>query len=273
MEKLVGLLEAVKRRMGSAQYDSRVHPAESYYASIYMDYFKDHISRVYNHTDLKVFDAGCGTGRFSIPLAEMGCNVDAIDVHKDSLRIAKESADRAGVQVSFTNGDLQRELEAVSDQVYDVVLSIETLYVCKAFKEILRDLCRVTKKDGLMFVTHRTPFFYITQALRNNNYDDAVLVQKASEGRLLKGMHRIYYNWQTSEEVDQLYRSIGASIVRRYPIGPFSGFSSDAMSAICNTEEISKTQREKLRRIEASTKVREETLMASRYVLVVAQVG
>ncbi len=78
MESLIRLLERFKLRWSSIAYDSRTHPAEAYYATIYMDHFTKHLDDLKTEQRLKILDAGCGTGRFSVPLANQGYQIQAI---------------------------------------------------------------------------------------------------------------------------------------------------------------------------------------------------
>ena len=213
MESLIRLLERFKLRWSSIAYDSRTHPAEAYYATIYMDHFTKHLDDLKTEQRLKILDAGCGTGRFSVPLANQGYQIQAIDIHKDSLRVAKENAEKAGLEIEFINDDLAQALTRFPNNEFDVSMSIEALYVCKTYKDIIADLHRITRKGGLLFITYRTPFYYTTQALCNGNFDDAIMILKNSEGRLLKGHHRIYYNWQTNAQIDAIYKKNGSTIL------------------------------------------------------------
>jgi cyclopropane fatty-acyl-phospholipid synthase-like methyltransferase len=55
----------------------------------------------------KVLDMACGTGRHSILFAEKGYSVSAVDLSKNLLKVAKESADFADVKINFVHSDLR----------------------------------------------------------------------------------------------------------------------------------------------------------------------
>jgi len=48
-----------------------------------------------------VLDVGCGAGTDSIYLASMGCEVTAIDISQEAIRIARERAEKSVVKVDF----------------------------------------------------------------------------------------------------------------------------------------------------------------------------
>jgi SAM-dependent methyltransferase len=52
-----------------------------------------------------VLDVGCGAGTDAIYLASKGCDVTAIDISHEAIRIAREGAEKAGARVSFIVSD------------------------------------------------------------------------------------------------------------------------------------------------------------------------
>jgi 2-polyprenyl-3-methyl-5-hydroxy-6-metoxy-1,4-benzoquinol methylase len=52
-----------------------------------------------------VLDIGCGAGTDSIYLASKECKVTAIDVSHEAIKIARERAEKAGVEINFIAGN------------------------------------------------------------------------------------------------------------------------------------------------------------------------
>jgi 2-polyprenyl-3-methyl-5-hydroxy-6-metoxy-1,4-benzoquinol methylase len=52
-----------------------------------------------------VLDIGCGAGTDSIYLASKGCKVTAIDVSHEAIKIARERAEKVGVEINFIAGN------------------------------------------------------------------------------------------------------------------------------------------------------------------------
>ncbi len=50
-------------------------------------------------------DVGCGAGTDAIYLASKGCKVTAIDVSHEAIKIARERAEKAGVEINFISGN------------------------------------------------------------------------------------------------------------------------------------------------------------------------
>ena len=56
----------------------------------------------------RLLDLACGIGRHAIPLAQKGIRVTGLDGTASYLRIARERADRAGLEVRWLEGDMRR---------------------------------------------------------------------------------------------------------------------------------------------------------------------
>lgn len=101
---------------------------------------------------MKILDAGCGTGNFSIKLAEMGCIVTGIDISEKMLAIAREKAEKKGHShnIEFRKMDLYNlEFE---DETFDGVFSMAAFEFISEPEKALDELLGVVKKDGQVLV-------------------------------------------------------------------------------------------------------------------------
>jgi len=74
---------------------------------------------------MKILDAGCGSGNWSIRYAAIGCDVTGVDFMPELILIAKENAKKANVRVDF-------RVSAIEDfsapkETYDLITSITVL--------------------------------------------------------------------------------------------------------------------------------------------------
>lgn len=268
MMAFISLAERFKRRFLPIHHDAVYHPAESYYGSIYLDVIQGQLAKL-GERRLKILEAGCGTGRILVPLAKLGHELTGIDWHKDSLRLAKENLSKVGEQANLYDGDLVKKLWEFPAAAFDAILAIEVLYNCPQYKAVIARMSELLQPGGYLLISHRTRFYYLVQNLARKQFTDALYVARNKAGRLPKGQHRIYYNWQTSADLDELYGSAGMKILLKYPIGPYSGFAPDPLETVCDPGKLSENERQLLREIEMNYD--RETQMAARYVLVVAQ--
>lgn len=118
-----------------------------------------------------ILDAGCGTGRLAVSLAEKGAKVFALDIHDRLGYYASRCTDPA-ITPFFVKADIG--LLPFEDAAIDVVWCQGVLsYVDDPF-EALRELQRVTRIGGLLYVWayHRPPsgapgrMFYLARKLR-----------------------------------------------------------------------------------------------------------
>jgi hypothetical protein len=193
-----------------------------------------------------------------------------VDYHRDSLRLASDNCSDAEVTAKLIYGQFNKVIERLQKNSYDAILAIEVLYVNREHQELIRRFHDLLRDGGLLFVTHRTSYYYILHSLANNNFKDAYTAATKREAQLKKGKHRFYYNWQSAAEIRDIYDGLNAEIISQHPIGPYSGFSPDPLEAICDPGKITGDQLEWLRKIEM-LHYDPDTAMASRYLLVVAR--
>jgi len=74
-----------------------------------------------------LLDVGCGTGRHSVPLAGLGCRVTGLDVSTSMLKIARERAAAAGVQVEWVRADA---VDFVRPEAFDAVACLCEGAIC-----------------------------------------------------------------------------------------------------------------------------------------------
>lgn len=73
----------------------------------------------------RALDLGCGTGRWSVELARRGWQVVGIDVVGRAARAARDRARRAGVDVTFVQGDVTALREAGVGSPFALFLDVE----------------------------------------------------------------------------------------------------------------------------------------------------
>lgn len=99
---------------------------------------------------MAVLDIGCGTGNFSIKLAEAGCKVVGIDISEKMLSVAKEKAKEKGLDIEFYNMNIY-ELN-FKNEYFDAVFSMAAFEFIKEPKKALDEIFRVVKKAGEILI-------------------------------------------------------------------------------------------------------------------------
>lgn len=99
---------------------------------------------------MKILDVGCGTGNFSVKLANMGCKVTGIDISNEMLNVAKKKSNEQNLDIEFFNMDIN-DLK-FEDNSFDVAFSMTAFEFIEDAKKALEELFRVVKKDGQILI-------------------------------------------------------------------------------------------------------------------------
>ncbi|MFA7000055.1 MAG: class I SAM-dependent methyltransferase [Candidatus Paceibacterota bacterium] len=100
-----------------------------------------------------VIDLGCGTGRNSNYLADLGNKVIGIEISRTALSLAKTRASEMGVNVDYRLGDIGEKYD-IEDNSIDVVLDITSSNSLneKGREIYLSEVARVMKRGSYFFV-------------------------------------------------------------------------------------------------------------------------
>lgn len=112
---------------------------------------------------VSVLDAGCGSGRYAVALAQRGARVTGIDIAPAMLELARARAEAAGVadRCSFA----QTSIEALGpDAGREIVLAIGVLDYVADPRPILRALADLT--GSLLVASYPRPLGWRLQARR-----------------------------------------------------------------------------------------------------------
>ena len=103
-----------------------------------------------------VLDAGAGTGRYILKLAERGASVTAIDNCPEMLAIAKNSARSSGLNLDFHLASLEDHLPFDGDK-FDLVLYALVLNHIPNLTDVIKEFHRVCKEGGHFLATDFHP--------------------------------------------------------------------------------------------------------------------
>jgi len=95
----------------------------------------------------RVLDAGCGSGRLTLALAEAGAEVTGVDTNAKQLAAARQRAEEAGVKLELLEADLNGRLP-FADATFAAVTSRLVLMATADPVATLRELGRVLEPNG-----------------------------------------------------------------------------------------------------------------------------
>ncbi|HAE36378.1 MAG: methyltransferase type 11 [Candidatus Nomurabacteria bacterium GW2011_GWF2_35_66] len=107
----------------------------------------------YQVLDKVVLDLGCGTGRNSNYLAEMGNSVIGIEISKTAINLAKNRAKDLGVEVDYRLSDMGDRYD-IEDNSVDIILDVTSSNSLNEHgREIyLNEMNRILKTGGYIFI-------------------------------------------------------------------------------------------------------------------------
>lgn len=248
-------------------YDMYEHAGEQFYARIYLFHILNHIKQHFGDRALDLCDAGCQSGRMSIPLAQAGHRVTGMDASGFALRRADEHARKEGLSIRFRRGDILKALDWGGPAAYDVVVCLEVIYLNANYRKMLESFRQSVRPSGLIFVSHRPRHYYVSKAIGMRDFETARFVLSHQEGKLWGS----YFNWQTQDELGQLYRDSGFHAEAFYPIGVFSGISGETADAQVDPMKLSPAALEYLGDLEREASCQNDFKGLGRYTLVVAK--
>ncbi|MDP6512843.1 MAG: class I SAM-dependent methyltransferase [SAR202 cluster bacterium] len=118
----------------------------------------------------RVLDAGCGPGRFSIVMAELGARVTALDISPGQLELAREKISEAGLlsqMDGFVHSDIV-DLSQIQDASYDMVICYggALSYVSEHRHQAASELVRVTRPGGIILVSVMSRYGAVANLVR-----------------------------------------------------------------------------------------------------------
>lgn len=158
--------------------------------------------------EIKLLDLGAGTGRYSIPLAEEGYDVTAVELVKHNLGRLKQKSSL----VKAYHGNAMK-LSRFANDAFDVTLLFGPLYHLHSKEEKLAALSeakRVTKPGGILLAAYiMNEFSVITYAFKEKHITEAL------ETGMLDGTYHCtkkanaLYSMVRLEDMDDLNKEAG----------------------------------------------------------------
>jgi len=108
----------------------------------------------YFNDKLNIVDIGTGSGCIAITLKnELNCNMDAVDISKEALEVAKSNAKLNNVDVNFYLGNMLKPL----DKKYDLIIS-NPPYI--SYDEEIMDLVKNNEPHKALYADDNGLYFY-----------------------------------------------------------------------------------------------------------------
>ena len=142
--------------------------------SQYVDALKWHVIKkaLPNDPNGKILELGGGTGHWTVPLAKPGHRVTMIEISGGMLSVAREKIKREGLEnlVELHHGDMEKLDDFPSDN-FDLVLTTGgSLNYCPDYRGVIRQMGRVCKPGGHVFVDPTSRFYHLSDLLKGKKF-------------------------------------------------------------------------------------------------------
>ena len=156
-----------------------------------------------------ILEAGCGTGKFTIDLAQMGKRVVAVDISFNMLKQAEKKARLAGVanRITFIQGDIENI--PCGDGIFDGILSVAVLRHMKDSIPGITSLSRSLRRGGVLVIDY----------LNANIFKFYEMLGKLAHRKLnVKNEHFFTNYYSTLKEIKQIFSNVGIEYVEHHGI-------------------------------------------------------
>lgn len=112
----------------------------------------------------ELLDVAAGSGNASIPAAQAGAQVTALDLVPELLEIGRARAAQAGASIRFVEGDA--EAMPLPDDAFDVLVSVVGVQFTPRHAATAGELLRVLRPGGRFVLANWTPAGFIGQVFK-----------------------------------------------------------------------------------------------------------
>jgi ubiquinone/menaquinone biosynthesis C-methylase UbiE len=223
------ITETVKQEIQSiyndiaGEYDERIPgagPADDMFTATEIDFLLGKIQ-----PEERVLDIGCGTGRFTVPLAELGTDVSALDISTGMLEVLRGKLDAKGLSADLRQGDMAHM--PFPDNSFDAVTSfLALMHIPLADRPaVFREVSRVLKPGGRMILGVKNGIF---ERLFTGDRFAAIDVTDVDAKKLLftktsngTDYEAAWYSF-TPQELDALFARVGMTVTHLKGNIPFA---------------------------------------------------
>lgn len=190
-------------RHGQVEYNTTMH-----YINRYLQQLKKERAE-----PVKILDIGAGTGRYSVPLAQDGYDVTAVELVKYNLGILKSK----GSSVKAYQGTALK-LSRFSDDSFDLTLlfgPMYHLYTQEDKVKALQEARRVTRPNGIIMVAYlMNEYSIITYAFKERHILECIEKGMITEDFHVKTKPEDLYDYVRLEDINVLNEKTGVTRIQ-----------------------------------------------------------
>ncbi len=205
--------------------------AEMYYGWELRREFLDYVEKL-DLNGCRALDLGCGEGRYSVYLAERGCNVTAVDLSEIGIRKTRKIIRQKGFEIQAIVEDVEKFV--LPGGYYDLIVAVTILDHLEnpGREKVIQGIKTALKYGGIAFVyvlTTADPGFQARQQIESGgpppeNYSETAFgieyyFQPQELARKFSGLEILFYREGTEPDLShgRPHRHGFASMIIRRP--------------------------------------------------------
>jgi cyclopropane fatty-acyl-phospholipid synthase-like methyltransferase len=190
----------------------------------------------------KILEIGAGPGNYTVPLAQKGHLVTAVELAPNLTEESKQRLANLGLseKVTHVTGDARDALAGITER-FDAVIVMGPLYHLvdeSDRKQLMEQVSRLTKPGGAVMTSHVTRMGFVGYVITHNpqwlQMREDALDQIMSQGYLSNhprdGTFRGYYT--TAEEVKKSHQQAGLKVLKMHSHDPGIGSVDDIFNRL-----------------------------------------
>ncbi len=179
----------------------------------YIHKYLEQLSGGKEKSQIRILDIGAGTGRYSIPLAEEGYDVTAVELVKHNLGRLKQKCNKVH---AFQGNALK--LKKLNEDTFDVTLLFGPMYHLHGKEEKLQALLeakRVTKPGGIILVAYiMNEYSVLTYAFKERHIKEALATGMLDENFHCTSKANPLYSFVRLEDMEELNQNAGLTRIQ-----------------------------------------------------------
>ncbi len=248
----------------SAKHDMARNPDEAYYARQYLYWVNKVFMPTFSDQKAVVLDLGCGQGRLTVPISRFCSHIVGVDFTPQAIESAKQYArQEKRDNIDFFVADALEFIKKQPASTFDLVVLTEVTFFLPQYKQVLQEIHRALKPQGMAFIAFRSQFYNILHSVRAHKWESAQTAINTREGYLWGG--GTWFSWHTQKDIDVLLQENGYHSTIYAGIGIFSGIEGDPFESIARPSVLDALAQEKLQGIE--TQLAQQYTDNGRYIL------
>lgn len=159
--------------------------------------------------DARILDVGAATGAYSIPLADEGYEVHAIELVKHNVARLKAKSDK----VHALQGNALKLSRKFEKDYFDLVLIFGPMYHLYSQEDrlkVIQEAKQVTKNGGIIMIAYcMNDYAVVLHGFVDNNIVQSVNNGKLNEKFKVVATQEDLYDYVTLEQIDELANQSG----------------------------------------------------------------